>query len=140
MSPCPLAVYVNDVVKEKEKEFKRKVFTAKIDFKNKVEQRFCTGNAKQAWEGLNSIMGREGKKQSVNVADCGKFVNDLNIFYGRYDVRDPKITGSITCDQIGSNEHIQLSEEEVAMCLSKIRPNKAPGADGLQGRVLKVCS
>lgn len=74
------------------------------------------------------------------MADCGKFVNDLNIFYGRYDVRDPKIGCSITCDQIGSYEHIQLSEEEVAMSLSKIRPNKAPGPDGLQGRVLKVCS
>ena len=55
-----------DVVKEKEKEFKRKVFTAKIDFKNKVEQRFCTGNAKQAWEGLNTMMGREGKKTKCN--------------------------------------------------------------------------
>lgn len=128
-----------DQVKEKEKEFRRRVFSEKTDFKNKVEQRFCTVNAKQVWEGLNTMMGRERKKQSVNMADCGEFVNDLNIYYGRYDARDPRTGCSTICNQIVSYEPIQLSEREIAMCLSKIRPNIAPGPDGLRGRVLKVC-
>lgn len=129
-----------DLVREKDKEFRRRVFTSKIDFKNKIEQRFCTGNAKTAWEGLNVMMGRDRKKQSVNIADYNRFVNDLNIFYGRFDVRDPKVGCRSVCDQIGRYMPIQLSEEEVGKCLSKIRPNKAPGPDGLRGRVLKSCS
>ena len=68
-----------DLVKQKEKEFRRKVFNAKLDFKNKIEQRFCSGNAKQAWEGLNTMMGRERKKHfGVITEDWGMFVNNLH--------------------------------------------------------------
>ncbi len=129
-----------DLVREKETEFRQRVFKAKIDFKNKIEQRFCSGNAKQAWDGLNVMMGREQNKQSINITDCSKFVNDLNTFYGRFDVRDPKAGCSTVCNQTGSYEPIQLSEEEVGRCLSRIKPNKAPGPDGLRGRVLKSCA
>lgn len=129
-----------DLVREKEKEFRQRVFKAKIDFKNKIEQRFCSGNAKQAWEGLNVMMGREQNKQSINITDCSKFVNDLNTFYGRFDVRDPKAGCGTVCDQTGSYEPIKLSEEEVGRCLFRIKPSKAPGPDGLRGRVLKSCA
>ncbi len=32
-----------------------------------------------------------------------------------------------------------LSEQEVAVCLAHINAKKAPGPDGLKGRVLKAC-
>lgn len=79
------------------------------------------------------MMGREQEKQRVNIADCSRFVSDLNTFYGRFDVRDPKAGYSTVCEQILSYDPIQLSEEEVGRCLSKIKPNKAPGAKGLRG-------
>lgn len=57
----------------KEEEFTCRVITARTIFKNKVKQRF-----KASWEGQNTIMGREEK--SVNMTDCGDFVNDINAY------------------------------------------------------------
>lgn len=53
---------------------------AKIDFKNKVESKFITGNIKQAWEGLNILIGRSSKKSYSHVSNSQNFINDLNIF------------------------------------------------------------
>lgn len=35
---------------------------AKNDFKNKIEGKSLTGNVRQAWEGLNTLMSRARKK------------------------------------------------------------------------------
>ena len=37
-------------------------------------------------------------------------------------------------------ESVNLTEEEVIAYLTRINPNKAPGPDGLGGRLLKECT
>ena len=37
-------------------------------------------------------------------------------------------------------DSVTVSQEEVASCLARINPRKAPGPDGLCGHVLKQCS
>lgn len=115
-----------------------KIQKAKIDFKDKVENSFCTGNPRQAWEGVNKMMG--GPKRQEDLAMDISFANDLNVFYGRFDAPDSKDKSDAICTNIPRNPTIQLSEEEVGTCLSRIRPHKAPGPDGLRGRVLKTCA
>lgn len=44
------------------------------------------------------------------------------------------------CADVPKHHHIQLSVEDVGACLSRIKPHKGPGPDGLGGRILKVCS
>jgi hypothetical protein len=39
------------------------MWKAKKAFKVIVEQRFCSGNPRQAREGLNAMMGRESKRE-----------------------------------------------------------------------------
>ena len=69
-----------DAVKENENEFRSKIWNSKKDFKDKVEQRFCTENPRQTWERLNAMMGGERKIENNNMAYCSSFVNDLNCF------------------------------------------------------------
>lgn len=60
-----------DFVKEEERDYRRHGFYSikKTHFKDKVEQRICTGNAKQTWERLNVMTDRERTKQSVNMTE-----------------------------------------------------------------------
>jgi len=138
-----LAFLKGDTVlyREKEREFRSKLRKAKSDFKDKVEQSFCVGNAKQAWDGLNAMMGRDKSKQNVHLnEDCSQFVNDLNTHYGRFDTSDHYEDCEKVCEDIPPYVPIQLSEHEVLTCLKFIKPNKAPGPDSLKGKVLSVCA
>ena len=112
---------------------------AKTDFKNKVEQQFCTNNPKQAWEGLNRMMGRERKEPVDNFMDL-PFLNDLNSFYGRFDSPGNKAKCNAVLTNTPQTTTIHLSVEEVRHCLSRTNPHKAPGPDGLRGRALKACA
>ena len=46
------------------------------------------GNAKYAWRGLNTMMGRKNKQQTVKTDSPRGFANELNRFYARFDVTD----------------------------------------------------
>lgn len=128
-------------VKNKRKELRAKIQRAKMDFKHKVDDQFCTGNPRQAWKGLNTMMGRRSKGgDDDDLLDTPSFVNDLNRFYGRFDIEDFKDKSNTICLSAHRNPTIQLSEQEVGICLSQIKPHKAPGPDGLGGRALKVCA
>lgn len=128
-------------VKNKRKELRAKIQRAKMDFKHKVEDQFCTGNPRQAWKGLNTLMGRRSKGgDDDDLLDTPSFVNDLNRFYGRFDIAHFKDKSNAICLGAHRNPTIQLSEQEVGICLSQIKPHKAPAPDGLGGRALKVCA
>ena len=46
-------------VRELDKEFRMKAKLAKLAYKDKVKERLKVGNAKDAWRGLNTMMGRK---------------------------------------------------------------------------------
>lgn len=100
------------------------------NFKNNVEEQFCTSNPKQAWERLNKMMARDPKTQVDTNMDL-PFLNELNNFYGRFDSSDSKDKRIAVCTDTPQTTTIQLSEEEVKQCLSKINPHKAPGPKNL---------
>ena len=80
-----------ELVREKRCELRSKLRKARIEYKDKVEKRFCSGNAKKAWEGLNQMMGREVKQKcalSSHLSHSPSFVNDLNVFYSRFDEKN----------------------------------------------------
>ena len=72
-------------VNELEKEFRQKSRLARIHNKNKVEQQFTTGNAREAWQGLNTIMGKKQKPAQIKCPEPTTLVEQLNNLYGRYD-------------------------------------------------------
>ena len=126
-------------VRELEKEFRAKLKKAKLDYKDKVERTFKYGNAREAWKGLNAMMGRKQKQQHVQSEDVLKFANDLNAFYARFDVRDFKPDCDRLCATLDPSP-LTVTEEAVTACFSRVNPRKAPGPDGVKGRVLKECA
>lgn len=128
-------------VRELEKEFRKKSRVVKLEYKNKVEEKFVGGNVRDAWKGLNVMMGRGEQHKPIHGDDPVTFANDLNSFYARFDVHDFKKECNDLCVPLMSMPNdVTVSESDVTVCFSRINPRKAAGPDGLGGRVLKQCS
>jgi len=97
------------------------------------------GNAKQAWDGLNTMMGRETRKPMYHSQGVF-FAENLNVFFSRFDRGTCTTECDRICRDIPTYENIILKEHETAASLACIKPNKAPGPDGLKGRVIKDCA
>lgn len=124
-----------ELVREKNRELRGKIKSAKLEYKNKIESKFFKGNVKQAWEGLNVMMGRKGKKTNPTQFHNASFADELNVFFGRFDTGECSTEVDRICSDIPLYENITLEEHEIAYCLSRTKLNKAPGPDGLNGRV-----
>lgn len=85
-------------VNELEKEFRQKSRLAKIDNKNKVEGKFTAGNVREAWQGLNTVMGREQRPAQIKSPDPTSFAKQLNTFYSRFNnsTRTPALPAPYT--------------------------------------------
>ncbi len=80
-------------------------------------------------------MGRDSKAVNNDIIDTeiSKWVNDLNMFYGRYDVVGNRDKVDETGARIPVGSPICLRSEHTRMCLKQIRSCKVPGPDGLRG-------
>jgi hypothetical protein len=71
------------------------------------------------------------------------FANELNSFYARFDVRDEtkemsEILESLR-NSLADHECPSFKVEDVRRTLKSQRQSKAPGPDGISGRVIKQC-
>ena len=121
------------------KQFQSEVTKAKLEYKNKVERKFKNTNARVAWQGLNTMMGRNTKGPQLHSDNPIALANELNKFYSRYDTCNYNSECDTACAGL-SPEPVEVEVHAVTKCLLRINPNKAPGPDGLGGRVLKACA
>ena len=123
--------------RDKQKEFERLKWQEKKKYKDKTEQKFTKGNMKEAWQGLNTMMGKSSKQAGPNLPDTPDPVNDLNRFYARFDIRDMRSECDTFCDSLDTPENIEITENEVRKVFRNVKANKAPGPDQVQGKVIK---
>lgn len=75
-----------------EKEFRRRAKIAKIHYKNNGEQKLTSGNAREAWQGLNIMVGRAPKPPVVGCSDPTSFAEQLNSFFPKFNSGSTPIT------------------------------------------------
>ena len=86
------------------------------------------------------MMGRnKPQQQPFTFDDPTVFANELNTFYARFDTYDTQSDCDRLCEPLVSSP-VVLDEADVVRCFKRINPHKAPGPDGVCGRVLKVCA
>ena len=64
--------------------------------------------------------------------------DELNTFYARFEESNTFPAGRLPEDQDGDS--LVLSVAEVSRSFKKVNPRKAPGPDGIPGRVLRACA
>ena len=123
-----------EYIKKQEKEFRKNARAARLRYKNKVEEKFRTGNAREAWSGLRAMMGKQQTKHSLpHSANSVDTANEINRFYARFDVRDFSENCATLCETVVP-EQLDLSETDVVTSFSRLNSHKASGSDGLKGR------
>lgn len=123
--------------KDKRPELRAIIRKSRQQYKDKVEKQFVTGDARKACSSLNNMMGRERHKQHSQPINTGLSANELNPFYSKFDKTTHKVRVDQECCQVWNT--ITLTEQEVAGCLARVNPHKAPGPDGLRGRAIAGC-
>ena len=128
-------------LKLKQREIKREIRKCKEHYKVKIQKCFSSGNMKDTWKGLKTAINYTPKPTSVPDSIES---NDLNRFYCRFD----HTLSSLSIERekcrieraAEDDTSIEVSEEETQFIFSKVNERKAPGPDGIKGKILKECS
>ncbi|KAI4881422.1 hypothetical protein NFI96_008437 [Prochilodus magdalenae] len=114
---------------------RKTIRAAKREYRAKVESQFTT-NTRSLWQGLNTITDFRRETRSVDHISAG-LPDKLNTFYARFEVnhtvlpeRAPATTDST---------HHSVSVADVCKAFKRVNIRKAPGPDGIPGRILKLC-
>lgn len=107
-----------------------------MEYKKKIEKQFGSNKSKAAWDGLKTITGYTAGKPNFHEGNVEKLVNDLNVFYARFDKED-SIGPSPDC--VGELAKVELSADEVRNVFKQLNERKAAGPDGLSPKLLKTC-
>jgi len=124
-------------VRELNSELRRMTRLAKLHYKNKVEEKFTNGNAREAWQGLNTMMGRAQKPAQIQCSDPATFAEQLNIYYSIFNKSSHHNDWNLTSTFC---QPTAVDKSKVTSILSRINSNKASGSDRLKGKMLRECS
>ena len=99
-------------------------------------------NTKQAFQHIKKMSGSEIRSTELSYPDPLSFATELNKFYCRFDKTDctTECTSLLSSYSTTGTLEVKITQEDVAKQLSRTKPNKAPGPDGIPGRLLKECA
>ena len=131
--------------KEVCREVKRAIKKAKLEYKNKVEASFTTGNLHAAWQGLKNIAAvncTTSSRKPIQVDGCSttSLPNDLNSFFSRFEKDNNTELKTFISSLHPDDSSITFSREEVVRALKRTKLNTATGPDNICGRTLKYCA
>ncbi|GFR84574.1 Non-LTR (Long terminal repeat) retrotransposon and domain-containing protein [Elysia marginata] len=94
---------------------------------------------------MNLMSGCKGKKGNNSVEGDEGYAYDLNKFYTRFDCHDfvqerEECKSALFESLLHDRERIVIDESEVRKLMLGLKPNKAPGPDGVKPIVLKKCA
>ena len=127
-------------------EINKEIKKGKVAVKEKVEETFCTGNAKSAWDGIKKLTGKYKhvqKDDGMNDKERKEQAESLNNFYCRFDCSDFSAEREevISCLRESADESDVpvIERESVEKTFRNIDTGKAAGPDNISGRVIKTC-
>ena len=97
---------------------------------------------RSAWQGLLTCTGCKPRKKKVTLDNTQEFVEDLNIFYTRYDVLDFSDKQSEQLEVLLSleNDRSDVTETGVRNIFKGASSKKATGPHGISSNIFNTCS
>lgn len=121
---------------------KNEIKKAKLAYKDKLEHGFSSMNTRQAYQKLKSLTGSTSKT-CISPTDPISFTTDLNNFFARFDTTDFSAECKKELGDLPALEQpysIWFTKRDVYHQLRSCKIGKAPGPDGITGRLLKTCT
>ena len=134
--------------KEVQKILRQEIKKAKIEYREKVEEKFQAGNMRDAWKGLKILTGQNKPQQTATMskADRTKHADSLNDFYCRFERDDLKEKLTSVIEDIKKSatdddeNDLEIHSSAVMSIFSKQKVNKAVGPDRICGKLLRNCA
>ena len=127
-------------------EINKEIRKGKLELKSKIEETFCTGNAKSAWDGIKKLTGKDKhiqKDDGMNDKERKEQAESLNDFYCRFDCSDFSAEREevISClrESLDKSDVPVIERESVERTFRNIDTRKAAGPDNISGRIIKTC-
>ncbi|KAK0144336.1 hypothetical protein N1851_017299 [Merluccius polli] len=119
---------------------KKEIQKAKLAYKDKLEQDFSSMNTRQAFQKVKTLTGTTSKASTPAPIDPNAFTRNLNNFYARFDNMNfttecERLLGSLPTPE--QPNLVFPTVEDVHQHLRRCKTGKAPGPDGITGRLLK---
>ena len=102
-----------------------------------MEKKFTSGDVRDAWKSLNTMMGRTQDAAKIQCPDPVAFAEELNTFYARFN-SNVSVEDGVTYNY--PSESICVEEKRVVSIFTRLQSTKTPRPDRLKGRILKECA
>ena len=129
-------------VRELEKQFRSKAKTARLEYKNNIEEHFKGINARDAWKGLNVMIGRNTQQQRVKCTVT--FVIEMNTFYACFDDNDFRNECDDLCQSLDplpvtvfEDDVVSVLSHVTCFCLVTCQPSEGPRTRCSEGKVFE---
>jgi hypothetical protein len=107
---------------------------AKRQYRTKIESYYTGSDARQMWQGLQTITYYKGKHSCELPSDVS-LTDELNAFYACFEASNTE--ACMRAPAVPEDCVITLSVADVSKTFKQVNIHKATGPDGLPGRVLR---
>ncbi|KAL6490166.1 hypothetical protein MHYP_G00005110 [Metynnis hypsauchen] len=116
---------------------RRAVRQAKRRYGEKLETQFEHSDSRSLWRGLRTITDYKNSSSRAVRADAS-LASELNTFFARFGAANSAAGGACAETPRGDPPFL-ITERDVKKVFRTVNTRRAPGPDGLCGRVLKAC-
>lgn len=118
-------------------DLRKTIRSAQRAYRERVESAQQSHDPRRVWQGLRCITDYKGRSGPVELSSAS-FPDELNTFYARFDAANSTPVTRPPVDSEGAV--LQIDTATVRRAFKRVNPRKAPGPDGIPGRVLRACA
>ena len=128
-------------IKCKQNELQLEIDRCKTLYRDKMKSLFSSQNSRQAWQGLQKASGYYKERPKINISNTKDFVEELNVFYSRFDTADYQQEHQTLRDTLSECEKtIFLTVDQVRNMFKSLVKRKATGPDNVSAFILRSCA
>lgn len=140
--------YTGDPLEKKavSREVRNEIRKAKIQYRDKIEEQYCSGDLRAAWQGIkqmasiNQNSGQTRQLTTISGVNDADLPNAFNSFFSPFERSDFLCKISTLRMSLKPENGIAIAERKVASLFKKVNIRKAAGPDGICGRTLRHCA
>ena len=128
-----------DSYQKAKSDLNKVIIESKNNLRDRIEEKFKSGNASDMWSNMNLITNYKGPRKSADQSDV-TLPDKLNEFYARFDRDNTSSPSPLPRSDDDTEAPFVITEHDVRRAFASLKPNKGAGPDGISPRYLRLCA